>query len=76
MLRINDDKIQLICYATDGISYKYDSDLKKYCLESPFKFIPYELAFNEEEIITLIKIISNKKPRLKITIELEDEEEI
>lgn len=69
MLKIKDNKIQLICYTADDICYEYNRNLKKYCLSKPLKFIPYELMFNEEEMKLLLDICLNKNPRLKITIE-------
>lgn len=69
MLKIKDNKIQLICYTADGIYYERNRDLKKYCLVKPLKFVPYELMFNEEEMKLLLDVCLNKNPRLKITIE-------
>lgn len=64
-------KIELVCYTSDGISYRFDRQLQKYRLESPLTFVPYELMFDEEKMESLIKILLNPSGRVKITIEVE-----
>lgn len=64
-------KIELVCYTADSISYKFDRQLQKYCLEKPLKFVPYELMFDEEKMKLLLEILLNPSNRFKITIEEE-----
>lgn len=67
MNRVTKDKIELICYQADDISYEHYNG--KFALTSPLKFIPFNLIFNEEEITNIIEMLLRENPHLKITIE-------
>lgn len=62
------NKIELICYASNDITYTYDNDYKRFYLMEPLKFIPYDMGFEEDEIKHLIDVCFTD-PKLKITIE-------
>lgn len=67
MNHIKKNKIQLICYCSDGINFQKHID--KFALVSSLKFVPYDLIFTDEEMQNIINMLLIGDPKIKITIE-------
>lgn len=67
-MKTKGNKIELICYCGDDISYQCKGR-EEYILSSSIKLIPYDLKFTKDEMGKLLKILLSNNPRLKVTIE-------
>lgn len=70
---MENNKIELDCYMGEYIEFSYDRLLNKYYIEKPLQFIPYKLAYTEEEMKTLIEILYSNGGIVKITKEKVDD---
>lgn len=73
-MKIKGNKIELICYCGDDISYQCKRG-EDYILSSSIKLIPYDLKFTKDEMKKLLDILLSNNPRLKVTIEKEGKDE-
>lgn len=69
MNRVQKNKIELICYCSDGISYKKHNN--KYVLDTPLSFIPCDLFFSEKEMSNIVKLLLNRSGKIKVTLEID-----
>lgn len=66
-MKIEKDKIEMICYRTGNIEYAHIPYKDEIRLLAPLHIFPYKAIFNKEEMQKLINLINTTD--FKITIE-------
>lgn len=66
-MKIEKDKIEMICYRTGNIEYEWIPNKDEIHLLAPLRIFPYKTIFNKEEMQKLINLINTTD--FKITIE-------